>query len=205
MPRISKLFDQYASARGIAKREIDELKDSVLADEHVDAGELKELRRARTEHASDFTSAGRREMDRFLGQWEIQGGKSVRAYEEFDKVWKVDRDVDYRERWGIDSMDDPRAPTFQREVPMAGVAASARSRFLNFAQAQLGELHGDPMAFLTGDCGAAQITNAWKIYDREHRLAGFALRAADDSGHWVTSYYRSDGEPVGFQTSGHEE
>lgn len=166
-----------------------------------DRDELTDLKAARKENLDKFSPVSLREYDRFVGQFRVSGGQVEQYYLPFHKQWKVDESASYRQRWGVKNVDDKGAPTFERRVAPSIVPAGIRATFDGFTEKKRGELK-DKGTWPNHDPSKPEVgTTALTIYDRDHRIVGYALRVKYSDGKWLESQYRKDGTPVYWETS----
>ncbi len=189
MPKVdvNKLMNAYAAQRGISKNEMVDLQKKVGF--KPTAEQLKAIKKAEVAHRDEFEPAAKVELDRFIGLFEIKGGKTVEKYSQFNDLWKIDKDAGFRAKWGVTDKNDPRAPSFEARVPAAKVPAAIREKFLNFAKHVLvdgGQI--DEKRVTLGFCT--------RVYDLNHKPIGYALSV--NEGSHLTGYYKNDGTPAGL-------
>ncbi len=190
MPKVNvnQLMTGYASSRGISVNEVKDLEKKVGYKPSPTV--LKDLKKARTTYKDDFGTPAKTEYDRFVGLFELKNGKTVEAYGSFNDLWKIDTQSDFRAKWGITSKDDPRAPTFTKNVTLSSVPANLKTKFLAYAERTLkNELE-------PGHHPA--LESAERIYDLNHKPIGWAISSDVDG---FTGYYRNDGTPAGLSAN----
>lgn len=200
MADVKALLSSYAAKRGISVKEVEQLRSTVLADGPqkvgVDMKEFKALKQGLVAHSDDFSSpAAKAKYERLIGAFAVSGGKVVQKYAEFNDLWKIENNANFRAKWGISDKNDPKAPTYTQETKLSSVPAAIRTKFEAYASKVLkNEINlrrswgGDEANF------KLELTGAHRIFDRNHNPIGYAVRT-NVSG--FTGYYRKDGTPAG--------